>query len=165
LKKNQKSQIASNVKLADDNGTLKKRYEAGTVFVLSKHDSHKIKIKKAGAWNDKMIKYTQTNKKKSALDRIDYSDICRVLRKIQESKAVEYKGAMDTPTVPYEIPDVYSLKQEAGALEKMKKRMNVFKIRLEQSEVEALSSDWEKIGGDVDAALCRYGNICARKGE
>lgn len=88
---------------------------------------------------------------------INYVSLFELLEKTKEDK--KYIKEMDTKIVPYEIPEVYSLKTDIENLSVMKKRMGILSENICKKDVDSIKSDWEKIGGDINAAIYKAGTI------
>ena len=54
----------------------------------------------------------------------------------------------------YKIPVFYSLEWEKSALDEMSKRLNIVKEKICCTEIEAILSDWQNIGVDLNDAIC-----------
>lgn len=75
----------------------------------------------------------------------------------------KYIKSMDTSEVPYEIPRIYSLQSDKEELGLMKKRLNILKKKMYARDIEAIASDWKKVGGDINESINTTGRIYAGK--
>ncbi len=62
----------------------------------------------------------------------------------------------NTRMVPYKIPAIYSLRSEEKILCRMEKRLGLIKEELFTTDIESISSDWNRVGGDISNVLNRY---------
>ena len=140
MKRNQKLQKMEKEKL---------RYF--TVSEISNED-------KKNKMNTKLENYRKTIKENK---EINYVSLFELLEKTKEDK--KYTKEMDIKIVPYEIPEVYSLKTDIENLSVMKKRMDILSENICKKDVDSIKSDWEKIGGDISAAIYKSRTVNTRK--
>lgn len=79
-----------------------------------------------------------------------------LFQSLEEVKAeIKYVKKMDTKRVPYEIPEVYSLKEEIEKLAVMNKKIKVISHKICKKDIDAIESDWNRVGSDINEAIFR----------
>lgn len=84
---------------------------------------------------------------------IDYVDLLQTLNGIKPENS--YVKKMETQRLPYEIPEFYSLQREIESLAKMRKRLGVLSQKMCKKDIDSIQSDWNKVGGDINEAICK----------
>lgn len=123
-------------------------------------DSKNIKNEQKCVINIDIIEYERRGKQKQTMN---YVALFQKLTEIADDEKIIRQ--MDTGIVPYEIPKVYSLKQDIEELAMIKKRTDVLKRYMCRKDIDAMSGDWKKVGEDINEAICKSGRIYARESD
>lgn len=86
----------------------------------------------------------------------DYFVLCQNLNRSQKAELKKYIKMIDTTSGPYGFSAFYSLESEKNILAEAIRRMNVIKNTICQTDAESIATDWIKIGGDLNGAICSY---------
>lgn len=88
-----------------------------------------------------------------------YTALLRSLGKVKAE--TKYVKRMDTKKIPYEIPEVYSLKEDIENLAVINKRIEILRHRICRKDIDAVESDWNRVGRDINEAIFRARRIHA----
>lgn len=117
---------------------------------LGKYDMKNIQRPQASVRRKKSIQIRKLKR-----DVTNYLDLLLSLTKVQTGNEYRSQEMVNVQKLPYKIPAVYSLDMEMGILCLMKERIDIISQNMCRTDVEAISSDWKNVGGDINNAICR----------
>ncbi|CDE68297.1 unknown [Clostridium sp. CAG:277] len=82
---------------------------------------------------------------------IDYTQLVEKLQKVEVNK--KYVKELNTKIIPYEIPEMYSLNVTIKKLAVIETKMNKLSQYIKKTDIEAVSTDWRKIGRCINEAI------------
>lgn len=83
--------------------------------------------------------------------KIDYTQLVEKLQKVEVNK--KYVKELNTKIIPYEIPEMYSLNVTIKKLAVIETKMNKLSQYIKKTDIEAVSTDWRKIGRCINEAI------------
>lgn len=143
IKKNQKDQVSQySTKMAERN----------SVDNAEQHEQ--LKSDKMQENLEYMGKYFQ---------EVDYTQLMEKLQTVEINK--KYIKELDTKIIPYEIPEIYSLNETIKKLAVIETKMNKLSEYIKKTDIEAVSTDWRKIGRCINEAIFKSTGIYTRKSD
>lgn len=143
IKKNQKDQVSQySIKMAERNSEDN----------AEQHEH--LKSDKMQENLEYMEKYFQ---------EVDYTQLMEKLQTVEINK--KYIKELDTKIIPYEIPEIYSLNETIKKLAVIETKMNKLSEYIKKTDIEAVSTDWRKIGRCINEAIFKSTGIYTRKSD
>lgn len=94
---------------------------------------------------------------------VDYTQLMEKLQTVEINK--KYIKELDTKIIPYEIPEIYSLNETIKKLAVIETKMNKLSEYIKKTDIEAVSTDWRKIGRCINEAIFKSTGIYTRKSD
>lgn len=132
-----------------------------TTVDLPAHGYIKRKMHKLASVNVKIVQQGGSDSV-GERERADCAALCQALRGIKEEEGRRAATWMEKggKPMPYDVPGVGSLDYEAQRLSKMRTRLRLYRDALCQTDAEAISLDWKKIGEDrTDSASTDFAAV------
>ena len=120
--------------------------------------------------NAEQQEYLKSDKMQENLEHIgkyfqevDYTQLLEKLQQVEINK--KYVKELDTKIIPYERPEMYSLNETINKLAVIETKMNKLSEYITKTDIEAVSTDWRKIGRCINEAVFKSTRIYTRKSD